>query len=80
MKRRRIEIYFPIPVEIKNEQLKAIHEAVSQICKDNTPPGHVMWPAESGSKITVPIEMLSDEEPIPFDDDTYFIGCFCREK
>lgn len=80
MKRRRIEVYFPIPVEITREQHIALDKIVSEICKANTPPGHVMWPAESGSKITCPIEMLSDEEPIPFDDDTYFIGCCCREK
>ena len=79
---RRIEINFPVDVKIDKAHFNKIHNAVDAICKDyvREHPDRVMWPFGSGFKITVHPMMLSDDEPIPFDESCYEIEVAEREK
>lgn len=79
---RRIEINFPVDVKIDKEHFKKLNDVVSAICKDyvREHPDRVMWPFGQGFKMTVHPMMLSDDEPIPFDESCYEIEVAEREK
>jgi hypothetical protein len=50
----RIEITFPVPVELTNDDQRVIDAITAEICRryERCHPGRVMWPAGVGSKIT----------------------------
>lgn len=66
----RIEVDFPVAVEIADARVQAIDRILGSICRDYEAahPGRVMWPFGLGAKMLVNPLMLSDDEPIPFDD------------
>ena len=76
-RRTSIQVDFPCEVGITDERFKALIEAVDAICKDYEAAhiGRVMWPAGMGSLMKVNPMMLSDDEPIPFDDSVLSISC-----
>ena len=80
MKVLKIEIEFPIPVELKDGG-EGIYRVVSEICKQNSPEGMVLWPASYGSKpLYIPLTKEDEEERCSeFDDSIYHIGCSIRE-
>jgi hypothetical protein len=71
----RIEIAFPIAVEMTEDDMRMLDNFANEICEryERANPGRVMWPAGHGSK------MLSDDEPIPFDHSVYAVDCAERE-
>ena len=80
----RIEVDFPLPVELSNEMQRGLMEAVGRICEDynRAHPDRVMWPFGVGSKITrMPI--TAEEEAqfgIQFDDSVLHIEVAERER
>ncbi len=79
---RRIEINFPVDVKIRHEYFKKLNDLVDLICKDyeRENPTRVMWPFGEGFKMMVNPLMLSDDEPIPFDESCHEIEVAEREK
>lgn len=81
---RRIEINFPEPVELTNDQQRRLDAIASEMCKAYVAlhPGRVMWPFGCGFKITY-MPMTREEEEagkhIEFDNDTFEIECSERE-
>jgi hypothetical protein len=73
---QRIEIQFPTDVELPDGFEQLLNAAVDMVCKQyqRTHPAHVMWAAEHGSKMLSNPFMVSDDEPLKFDDSTYYIG------
>ncbi len=84
MKIRRIEINFPEPVELTNDQQNRLDAIAGEMCKayGQMHPGRVMWPFGCGFKITY-MPMTREEEQagkhIEFDPDTFEIECSERE-
>lgn len=80
---RRIEINFPHPVELTNDQQRRLDAIAGEMCKtyEALHPGRVMWPFGCGFKITYMPMTREDEEArgIEFDDDTFEISCSERE-
>jgi hypothetical protein len=81
---RRIEVNFPVPVELSDADQKALHDLLSRICQryEADHPDRVMWVFGWGSKPTY-IPMTAEEERtrgIEFDDDTLFAEISEREK
>lgn len=79
---RKIEIDFPIEVNLNGEDQRILDDFVKRICDKNTPEGMVFWPAERGSKMTyLPLTQEEEKERgCEFDDDIFYIGCAIREK
>lgn len=77
----QIEITFPVALVVKDEHLQAIDEILSKVSRDYEAanPGRIMWPFGHGAKMLVNLLMLSDDEPIPFDDSVYSIEVAERE-
>lgn len=82
MKVQRIEATFPVPVELTQEHQKALDQILSAVCADyvKANPDRVMWVFGVGSKMLVNPLMLSDDEPIPFDDSVFHFEIAEREK
>lgn len=84
MKVLRIEINFPVPVELPDDFQRRLVALVDVACKayEATHPGRVMWPFGVGSKITY-MPMTKEEEDagmhMEFDDDTLEIEVSERE-
>jgi len=78
----RIEINFPVAVEVCQDDFRILDDIAGEICDRYVVahPDRVMWPAGMGSKMTVHPLMLSDDEPIPFDDSVFSIDCAEREN
>lgn len=81
---RRIEINFPAPVELTNDQQRRLDEIAGEMCKawQALHPGRVMWPFGTGFKITyMPMTRMEEEagKHIEFDPDTFEISCSERE-
>lgn len=84
MKTLRIEVTFPVAVELPGDWDQRLISLVGEACKayEAAHPGRVMWPAGFGSKITY-MPMTREEEQtrgLEFDDDTLSIECFERER
>lgn len=77
----RLEINFPVAVEVSQEAQRKLDEVAAMICKDfeAANPGRVMWPFGHGAKMTCHPIMVGDDEPIPFDASVYEIECAERE-
>lgn len=78
---RCIQISFPEPVEITDEEARVLNEIALRACKryEKAHPDRVMWPAGVGS-MPLNIWTASDDEPIEFDDATFVIDCSERER
>jgi hypothetical protein len=72
-----IEISFPETVEVSDDDQRALIELVARICAgyEKANVGRVMWPFGFGFKMLANPMMLSDDEPIPFDESTFAIEC-----
>lgn len=77
-----IEITFAAPVHITRDQQKRLHDLLTEICGDyeNRHPDRTMWVFGYGAKMLCSPFMLSDDEPIPFDDSVLSIECAEREN
>lgn len=75
MRIRRIEVNFAAPVELSDEQARAVHEIVSDLCAATETPETVHWPSSVGSK---PLW----REPLEptWDDSVYYIATCARER
>lgn len=73
----RLEVTFPCGVEVTNDDQQILDALAAEICSryERANPGRVMWPFGHGFKMTCNPMMLSDEEPIPFDETTYQVEC-----
>lgn len=82
MKVKRIEATFPVPVELSQEHQKALDQILGAICAEyvKANPDRVMWVFGVGSKMLCNPLMLSDDEPIPFDDSVFHFEIAEREK
>lgn len=81
MKITKIEIDFPIPVDLGDADRK-IHDIVYNVCKRNEPDGKRMWPFGIGLKPTY-IPMTAEEEKergIEFDENTFHIECALKTR
>ncbi len=78
---RQIRIDFPTPVHVSPEAHRQIVSAVDLVCIDweRRHPGRVMWLFGGGALMTCNPMMLSDDEPIPFDDTVEHIDVAERE-
>lgn len=81
MKVSKIEIVFDVPVEPPEGFYRALDGLINMICMkyQSENPDRVMWPAGSGSKPLFNPYMVSDDEPLPFDNSIYFLECTERE-
>lgn len=72
-----IEITFPEFVELSEDDQRDLVELISRICDryETANAGRVMWPFDIGFKMLANPMMLSDDEPIPFDESTFSIEC-----
>ncbi|MCK5607093.1 hypothetical protein KAR91_34735 [Candidatus Pacearchaeota archaeon] len=79
---RKIEIDFPVDVVMHMKTQIALDKVIRQICYLNAPPGSVMWPGGTGSKITYMPMTLEDEKKrgIEFDDSIYHIDVSIRRR
>jgi hypothetical protein len=82
---RRIEVTFPVPVELPDDFQQRLIELVTTVCKayEAANPGRSMWTFGVGSKITYMPMMREEEEAgrgMEFDDDTLSIECAERER
>jgi len=77
----KIEITFPVEVELTDDDLRIIGAALDGIASryEIANPSRVMWSFGQGSKMLANPLMLSDDEPIPFDDSVYNIEMAERE-
>lgn len=77
----RIEINFPVDVEISEANYRRLDKVLRHICDDyeKTHPDRVMWPFGMGDKMLVNPLMLGDDEPIPFDGNVYAVEIAERE-
>ena len=77
----KIEISFPIGVEITSEQQQELDKVISSICdvynKQN--PKRIMWPFGQGYKLLSNLFTLDDSEPMEFDLHCYQIEVSERE-
>lgn len=77
----KIEVSFPLGVEITSEQQQELTKVISSICdsynKQN--PTRVMWPFGQGYKLLSNLFMLDDGEPMEFDLNCYHIEVSERE-
>lgn len=81
---KRIEINFPVSVEITNDEMRAFDDLAGKICDRyrGQHPDRVMWPAGVGFKPTY-IPMTAEEEKvrgIEFAEDVFSIDCAEREN
>lgn len=78
----KLEISFPVEVEVENQDLILLARAAKRICAryEGSNPTRVMWPFGQGAKMLANPLMLSDDEPIPFDDSVYNIEVAERER
>ena len=79
---RSIEITFPVDVEMTAIDERTLSAAISTICKryETKHPDRVMWPAGYGQKMLSNPFLVSDDEPIEYDDSCYHIECAEREN
>jgi len=77
-----IEISFPVGVELTNKDMQALDRLLTRVCDryEEANPKRVMWPFGQGSKMLKNPLMLSDDEPIPFDDNVYAVEMAERER
>lgn len=80
----RIEISFPSPVDVNNDDIRIIDAITTEICRryERTHPGRVMWPSGVGAKITYIPMTRADElagRHMEFDRNTFSIACAERE-
>lgn len=77
----KIEVSFPLGVEITSEQQKELDKVISSICdsynKQN--PTRIMWTFGQGYKMLSNLFMLDDSEPMEFDLSCYQIEVSERE-
>jgi predicted HAD superfamily Cof-like phosphohydrolase len=78
----RLLVTFPVDVDISDANLQRLDKVLGHICKEyeEAHPGRVMWPFGQGFMMKVNPLMLSDDEPIPFDESTYHVEVAEREK
>jgi hypothetical protein len=82
MKIRKIEVDFPIEVDLSSDVQQELQNLVMKICKANCPPNHAFWPMATGSKPTF-IPMTAEDEQeggMEFDDSIYHIECGIRQR
>lgn len=67
---RRIEIDFPLDVEIDSDIQQAIDDALSEVCRryKRNNPGRTMWVFGVGCKMLSNPFMVDDEHPLEFDE------------
>lgn len=77
----KLEVCFPRPVVVTEDDHRILVALTEEVCKryERSHPGRVMWPFGQGLKMLVHPLMLSDDEPIPFDEDVWQIECSERE-
>lgn len=79
-----IEISFPVPIELTNEDQHMLVAAINNICNSYNAnhPDRVMWPFGIGFKMTF-MPMTAEEEKqrgMEFDENTFQIECAEREN
>lgn len=77
-----IEISFAAPVHLGREHQRRLVDLIGEICDayEAKHPDRVMWPFGIGQKMLCNPLMLSDDEPIPFDESVFSIECAEREN
>lgn len=75
----RIEINFPVRVEVTNEEEMELTRLIDRVCKRNSNENQTLWTAGIGSKITY-FPIMEGDGPIEFDDDTFCIDVGLNEK
>ena len=77
----KIEITFPVSVDVRDKRFQEIVQQVGLICKDyeEVHPGRVMWTFGCGYKMLINPLALSDDQAIPFDENCLEITCAERE-
>lgn len=79
---RAIEVNFAEPVELTQQDQQELVALLSRICDryEGRHPDRVMWPFGIGFKMLANPLMLSDDEPMPFDESIFSIECAEREN
>lgn len=79
----RIEITFPVPVELTNDDQRVIDAIAAEVCDrwERAHPGRVMWPAGIGSKITyMPMTRAEELAGKHMEFDTGVLSIDCAER
>jgi hypothetical protein len=66
MKIVKVEISFPVGVDMSNERQRQLDEVLSAICRDyeRTHPGRIMWPFGFGAKSAVRSAEAPQHRPV----------------
>jgi len=82
MKVSKIEIDFPVMVNIDLDIQVELDTLLKKICNRNVLKNQVMWPSSYGSKpIYIPITAAEEKERgIEFDDTIFHVGCSFKIK
>ena len=77
-----IEITFAAPVHVDRDQYARLCDLIEDICKGYKAkhPDRTMWLFGMGAKMLIHPMMISDDEPIPFDDSVMSFECAEREN
>lgn len=77
-----IEITFDAPVHLTTEHMQRLDALLGDICSvyEVHHPDRVMWPAGTGYKMLTNPFMVDDDHPMQFDEGTYAVECFERER
>jgi len=78
---QRIEIVFPMKVDISERPRDLIHQALSVICEENCPEDSLMWPSGHGFKPTfIPLTQYEEQfRGMEFDETVEYFEVSCRE-
>lgn len=78
----KIEVDFPVPVEVRDPHFQKLVNVVSQICDEweDAHPDQIMWPFGMGSKPLTNFFLVDEEHPMKFDDTVLHIEVTCRER
>lgn len=80
---QKIEIDFPVPVNLSQDAINLLSCVVSLVCHDNCPAGFAMWPGEQGFEmLSYPLTKEEEDagKPVIFDESVYHIGVSFRKE
>jgi hypothetical protein len=82
-KRRKIEIDFPVEVEITENDCQLISAVIANICeRESQKKECLLWLFEQGSKVTyIPLTIEEEKEhQIEYDDDVEYFGVSMKDE
>jgi hypothetical protein len=77
----KLEINFPVEMEVTREHLQLLEEIACKVCAlyETQHPGRIAWAFGQGQKMLIHPMAIEDDKPIPFDESTFEIQVAERE-